>query len=124
MAYSRRLDNTISALISLEDKKYEAAKKVVKNRNRLRRLVKELLGEERELSKGSEHYAGLQKQNGRVSWKSVAEEMASDCRIPESKLEDYIDRHRSESRRLRYGKISDIDEKFYQLEFDFLTPGL
>lgn len=119
------LDKTVNALISLENnQEYAEAKQILKNRKNLREKLRESLKGKETLSNNSTNYAGLAKTNGRVSWKSVAEELARKYKVPETKLDQITEEYRSNSKRLVYGSIVELKErKGKQLEFEFVTPS-
>ena len=118
------LDSTVKEIIKLENsERYSTSKDLINNRKNLRVRLKEGLEGEEHLSDKSENYAGLVKITGRVSWKSVAEELARKYKTSETQYDEIVEEYRSNSKRLIYGKIEELNERKRQLKFDFVTPS-
>src|SRR3989338_9874368 len=119
----RRFLNLVKKLVELEESQYANAKEAVRSRNELRKGIKAYLAKQAQLPPDSQFYAGLQSTKGRISWKGVAEELVRKCSVQEEQYQKIQERYRSESQRLKYGRIEDASTpKFQQLEFDFVTP--
>lgn len=119
------MEALIEVLNDLEiDPKFDLAKETMKDRQKYRAQLRELLEEELELPRNTTVYAGITNANGRVSYRAVAEDLKQRYNVPDSVYDDILEDNRGTGGRLKYGHRSQLgDKKMQQLEFKFMTPS-
>lgn len=97
---------------------YAKASRMVYERTKLKKKAQGLLLKEREITPDSSLYAGLEKGQGRLSWKTMLYAFAKDNGL-EEKAQIFIDNFPiPTSHKVKYGKKGDKNyEKAKQLEF-------
>jgi len=101
---SKTFPENLKSLIDLEEGNYATAKQTIKQRNLLRKSIKESLTQEQELTESSDFYAGLAKTNGRISWRKVTEELIEKYDLDKKEVGEITECCRNSSSRLKYGR--------------------
>ncbi len=114
MTQEIKLETLVRNLVKLEKEKFPEAKEVAKRRKVMRDLLKEKLGDKECLPEDSEYFAQLRPMKGRVSYRTVVDELLADHPDLKEKVDERIKEFRDAgSHRLAYGlKSEQLDLKF------------